>query len=276
MREIIRVMLVVLLVYLGWAPCWADSDSTQVGKYGDLFKETLKAADDLLAHVTAIPDSEEVVIGREITKRVNEERILIQGDRKKRVQRIGHELANQADRKGIVYTFHVLDSDVLNAFAIPGGNIWITEAMLNFLDNDDQLAGILGHEIAHVDLRHCIRAIQYQIWIMEVLPEHSDYVKIGYSLVNSSYSELNELEADKNGVQIMFQAGYDPDQMVNFMTKMEALEESAGEYDQPDKDDQIGQAVAQVNDFLRSHPLSRERKEKLQAYIQDHLRNEAR
>jgi predicted Zn-dependent protease len=250
----------------------ADPDPTDIGAYLDQFKESLKIADDFLAQWTAISDAEEMAIGKDIANRINAGNKLITGEIQKRVERLGQRLTQFSTRKGISYTFHVLDADMINAYAISGGNIWVTRGMIDFVDNDDQLAGVLGHEIAHVDLRHCIRAIQYQLWALKLSPDHLDYVRIGHSLINKSYSQLNELESDRTGVQFMFQGNYDPNQMVAFMNKMEELEKSAGAYTEPKKTDQLSQVIYEVNDFLRSHPLSRERKEKLQLYIEEHLR----
>jgi len=79
------------------------------------------------------------------------------------VNAVGAIVAQKVSRRGIRYRFHVIDSPGINAFALPGGQIFVTTGMMNFVQSEAELAAVLGHEMAHVDLRHCIERYQYEI-----------------------------------------------------------------------------------------------------------------
>ena len=97
----------------------------------------------------------------------------------------------------ISYRFHVVVAAQPNAFALPGGQVYVTGAMLQFVQSDDELAAILGHEMAHVDLRHC--AERYQ-----------RLSKLRPWLFTVEYGKYQELDADAAGLRLTTQAGYDP------------------------------------------------------------------
>jgi predicted Zn-dependent protease len=145
------------------------------------------------------------------------------------VERVGAALAREsiAARSPYRFSFHVLaDPKTINAFALPGGPIFITEGLLRQLKSEAELAGVLGHEIGHVIARHAAehlaKARLTQGLIGAATIGSGDYTaaQIGQmvgSLINMRYGREDELESDALGIRIMAEAGYDPRAMIGVM-----------------------------------------------------------
>ena len=139
------------------------------------------------------------------------------------VNRLGQRLAAQSHRAHLKFSFTVLDSPEINAFALPGGYIYITRGIMAYLDSEAELAGVLGHEIGHVTARHSVRQQSGQmasgilsVLIATVTGESSlgDLSQtIGTGLVRG-YGREHELEADRLGARYLHKVGYDPDTML--------------------------------------------------------------
>jgi predicted Zn-dependent protease len=145
------------------------------------------------------------------------------------VERVGAALVRDsiASRSPYRFSFHVLaDPRTINAFALPGGPIFITEGLLRQLRSEAELAGVLGHEIGHVIARHAsehlAKARLTQGLIGAATIGTGDYTaaQIGQmvgSLINMRYGREDELESDALGIRIMAEAGYDPRAMIRVM-----------------------------------------------------------
>lgn len=142
------------------------------------------------------------------------------------VQRVGEKLAAQSHRANLVYRFTVLDSTDVNAFALPGGYIYITRGLLAYLNSEAQLAAVLGHEIGHVTARHSVQqqsaaqAADIGFTLGSILfPELANqgaqqlFNTLGSALL-SGYGREHELEADRLGAQYMAKTGYDPHEII--------------------------------------------------------------
>lgn len=142
------------------------------------------------------------------------------------VQSIGSQLAAVSHRKALDYHFTVLDSPVINAFALPGGYIYITRGLMAYLNSEAELAAVLGHEIGHVTARHGVRQqsasqvanIGYTIGAI-LVPElrggqsQDMFNMLGGALL-SGYGREHELESDGLGAEYLARAGYDPKAML--------------------------------------------------------------
>jgi predicted Zn-dependent protease len=142
------------------------------------------------------------------------------------VQQVGQRLAERSHRADLVYRFTVIDSEEVNAFALPGGYIYITRGMLALLDSEAELAAVLGHEIGHVTARHSVRqytaqqaaGIGYTVGAI-FLPElrtagaQNVYSLFGGALIRG-YGREHELEADGLGAEYLARSGYDPNAMI--------------------------------------------------------------
>jgi beta-barrel assembly-enhancing protease len=159
------------------------------------------------------------------------------------VGQLGEKLVAQsfAAKSRYKFSFHVLaDPRTVNAFALPGGPIFITEGLLRLLKSEAELAGVLGHEIGHVIARHSSERLAKQQLTQGLLGAlvvgSGDYTtaQIGQvvgSMINMSYGREDELESDALGIRIMAEAGYDPRAMIRVM---EVLAKASGGSRQPE------------------------------------------
>ncbi|MEM9347072.1 MAG: M48 family metallopeptidase [Planctomycetota bacterium] len=156
------------------------------------------------------------------------------------VRDMGGRLAAQSEMPDIDWEFYILDSQVINAFALPGGKVFISRGLMEKMDNEAQLAGVIGHEIGHVTARHGNErmgkamiaqgvilaagiggAVSDEEWL-QVLGVGT---AVGGQLFLLKYSRSNELEADELGVRYMARSGYNP---IGQIQVMEILREASG------------------------------------------------
>jgi predicted Zn-dependent protease len=178
------------------------------------------------------------------------------------VQRVGEGLARQsvAAKSPYKFSFRVLaDPKTVNAFALPGGPVFITEGLLRLLKTEAELAGVLGHEIGHVIARHSSERLAKQQLTQGLLGAlvvgSGDYTtaQIGQmvgSMINMKYGREDELEADALGIRIMVEGGYDPRGMIRVM---EVLASASSGSRQPE--------------FVSTHPAPENRAEKIKQAI---------
>ncbi len=143
------------------------------------------------------------------------------------VTAVGEKVSKHARRQGIPWTFHVVSGGYPNAWAILGGHVYITEEMLDLIDSEAELAAILGHEIAHVDLHHCVDLVQNAMLLERVGMGSIGFIlSMAEDFVRRGYSEVQEAEADRYGMLLAAKAGYSPlkafDTFYNFYIKEEA------------------------------------------------------
>ena len=150
------------------------------------------------------------------------------------VQQLGEKLAKLSERPDLEWTFTVLDTDDVNAFATPGGFVYISRGILPYLANEAQLAAVLGHEIAHITARHSVER-QGQSTIANVLsaaatiftgqPALGELTNIAGAAVISGYGRDAELEADSLGARYLAKAGYKPEAMIEVVSVLKDQEQ---------------------------------------------------
>lgn len=181
------------------------------------------------------------------------------------VNRIGQSVARVSDRTNIPYHFTVLDNPTVNAFAAPGGYIFVTRGLMSTVRNEAQLAGILAHEVGHVVERHAMKKLQAQA--VALVGQIAMAVKGGGSPAVSSdmvtliflgYSREDEYHADALGVKYAYAAGYDPEQLLGFFDLLTAEQEEAG----------IGQPSS-VQELVWDHPPASKRIENVRQAIEN-------
>lgn len=138
------------------------------------------------------------------------------------VDRLGHQLAAASERPNLPWTFTLLDSPIVNAMALPGGYIYVTRGMIERVNSEDELAGVIGHEIAHVTARHSAQQISRsqlaQLGMVlgavvagpEVLQQYGQLAELGLGLLFQRYSRQHETQADLLGTTYMARANYNP------------------------------------------------------------------
>lgn len=185
------------------------------------------------------------------------------------VNQVGKKLAKVSDRADLPYEFVVLNSSVPNAWALPGGKIAINRGLLTLLDDEAQLAAVLGHEIVHAAARHAARqmtqATLLNVGLMAagVAAQESEYGQwvmagagVGAGAWQAHYGRDQELEADKFGVQYMVDAGYDPQGAVELQKKFVELSK--------------GRQSNFMESLFASHPPSEERVKRNQELAAGH------
>ncbi len=155
----------------------------------------------------------------------------IQGPLAQYVGAVGHKVAQNTERKDVQYKFFVIDSPVINAFALPGGYVYTTRGLLALANNEAELAAVLGHEIGHVTARHSAERVS-QGFLAQlgavVLAAATDSAQVanaaglGSELYIKSYSRGQEHQADELGVRYINRAGYDNFAMASFLNSMAA------------------------------------------------------
>jgi predicted Zn-dependent protease len=147
------------------------------------------------------------------------------------VRRVGERLADTVELQNYDYSFTILDTPSVNAFALPGGYIYVTRGLLALIGSEEELAGVLGHELAHVNARHGARSLSRvkarnrycEIMLCESeLPVLSDLALVGAWLAFDGFTHAQEFEADAIGMRYLNRAGYGTAAMVSFLQKLKA------------------------------------------------------
>lgn len=172
----------------------------------------------------------ERTIGRNLAKAVANEYTMIKDPRDlERVERVTARLAAVSDRQEIRYYTEIIDSEIKNAFSVPGGYIFIFKGLMDALANDDELAFVISHELAHIVARHHIKRLQ-AAWGMNLLVLASSQAKgagdlpLGVSnalvFILAGFAQDDELQADALAIQYAGKAGYDPTAAVTVLNKL--------------------------------------------------------
>jgi predicted Zn-dependent protease len=155
------------------------------------------------------------------------------------VQDLGRQLASRSERPDLDWTFRVVDDPVVNAFALPGGFIYVTRGILAHMNNEAELASVLGHEIGHVTARHSVSQLskaqltQLGLGVGAIAaPEYVDrygaLLSTGVGLLFLKFSRDDERQADDLGLRYMITAGYDPEPMVDMFEMLDRVSEGSG------------------------------------------------
>jgi predicted Zn-dependent protease len=207
------------------------------GQFGNLGKVLNKAAE--VGQDLTFSEAEERQLGGEISTRLRDKYGVVQDrDVHRYVTLVGTLVAQASARPALSWTFVVLDTDGVNAFAAPGGYVHVTRGALGLIQNEAELAGVLAHEIAHVAARHTLKAIQKSKAIglgakatrRDVLAQAADR---GYEiLLENNFDRGDETDADKVGVTLANGLGYSPAGLGAFLTRLadrnKALKERSG------------------------------------------------
>jgi predicted Zn-dependent protease len=200
-------------------------------------------------------------MGNSIASQVEEKFGLLEDvDMQLRVNSIGQKIVKVCDRQNIAYSFRVLKGEELeeehrhNAFALPGGYVYIFKEMVLDTENDDELAAILAHEVGHIVARHSVKKLQSSIGLgglglVGALSKTDRQTKRKTSLAISQlmmeYSREAEFEADKLSVRYLDAAGFDPKAAVHFVDRM--------------LDKQLSGKIHHYH-YFRTHPYTTERR----------------
>jgi len=237
MRAARAILLLMLLAAFGLLMAGCGGDTYLIGK------------------------GEEVNIGQEAAAEFEQEhRIERNSPRARMVARIGDRIAAAAQPPNYPYKFSVVAEDVNNAFALPGGPIYIYSGLIETLGgNEDQIAWVLGHEATHVSHQHAIKRIETAIGAQLLIElalggeTSQDIASVVTALALQNYSRDNEYEADRGGSTYAAAAGYDPTAGLAVLAKFRELQ---------------GRDPSDVEILFHSHPGNTDRENAVKRYLE--------
>ena len=203
--------------------------------------DVVKGAAEFI-QISNISDEQEIEIGKQTNEQVLSEYQLYDNPHiQKYVEDLGQELVNSSDSRNIPFHFQVVVSDEVNAFATPGGFVYVTTGLLRTAGNRAQLASVMAHEIAHINNKHGVKGLKQAVAARGIAStvgvDTSALAQIAYQLtVDLPQSRSFEYEADSDGLDMLQKAGYPAEAFSRFLAKLE----SSGA----------------TPEFLRTHPSS--------------------
>jgi predicted Zn-dependent protease len=218
---------------------------------------------------TRISDEEEIHIGNELA------RFYASGKEQQDAQeaatveryltRVGSEVARGAHRR-LPYSFHYIPGAYfINAFALPGGHVYVGGGLMELMDSEDELAAVIGHEIEHIDHYHCADRVQRQQALHKI--PLGGLVDLPIEVFEAGYGKNQELEADREGTRLAVEAGYAASGAIRIF---EAVARLYGEYQTRAKtpQEELSRVAQQtLEGYFRSHPLPSERIAQVQRMI---------
>jgi len=214
-------------------------------------------------HFTRLSDQQEIAIGKELSARYaityqnpTPEEQAVQAY----VNKVGTAVSVRAHRH-LPYSFHVIpDHNLINAFSLPGGPVFIGAGMLDLMTSEDELANVLGHEIEHIDHYHCVERVQLEARLKNLnLDVMGDLLQLPLELWQAGYQKDEEFEADREGLLIAVQANYSPYGAVKMFERFAKLHDEYVIHAQTPEEELSGLAIQSLGGYFRSHPLPSER-----------------
>ena len=251
-----RAVAALSLIFTAGALCAADQKKDDPNQIGNR---------NVGKGVNFYSLEKEMALGRQLAQEVRRQaKILDDPIITEYVNRLGQNLVRNSDAK-VPFTFEVIDGPEVNAFALPGGYVFVYTGLIKMADEEDEFAGALAHEIAHVAARHMTRnATKGQLAQIGTIPlsialggwggfaaRQAAGVGIPMSLLR--FQRKDETEADYLGVQYMYAAGYDPNGAISIFEKLEALQRKE---------------PGAVSRLFATHPMDADRIAKTQEEIQ--------
>ncbi|MGL5206363.1 MAG: M48 family metallopeptidase [Acidaminococcaceae bacterium] len=186
------------------------------------------------AEAGLIGKNQEISMGKDVAAQLEGKYGLVQDDEMQaRVDAIGQRLAAVSDRQDLEYSFKVLNSDEVNAMAVPGGFIYVFKGLLDFMPSDDELAGVLGHEVGHIVKRHSVKQVEKQLaftLLTLILTKGQGFILADAAMqaLMAGYSRSDEREADEQGFALSNKAGFNPYSMLITVSKLQDLSDAKG------------------------------------------------
>jgi predicted Zn-dependent protease len=262
----IAIFLAVLLVGVSaiyWSERRRDPTPVSANTVVQVAADAQRDLTRLPLRLTRLSDQEEIAVGNELAKQYSTDDAKLTAEElalDNYVRRVGNAVASHAHRH-LPYSFHLLQNrSMINAFSLPGGQIYVGEGMLEVMDSEDELASILGHEIEHVDHYHCAERVQVEAKLRNLnLGAIGALVQIPLSVWEAGYNKDEELEADREGMRVAVLAGYSPYGAVTMFEKLAKMQKEYIIHAQSPEEELSELAIQSLEGYFRSHPQPSER-----------------
>jgi predicted Zn-dependent protease len=212
-----------------------------------------------------IGEQQEIAMGREADRDVSRSFGLYPDDKLQAyVQQLGERLAAASERPGLPWTFRVVDDEMVNAFALPGGYIYVTRGILAHFNSEAELASVLGHEIGHVTARHSVEQMSQQqlaglglgvaMAASEEFRPYAGLASQGLQLLFLKFSRDDERQSDDLGLRYMTRTDYDPNEMPDVFHTLDRISEAQG--------------AGRIPGWASTHPNPENRAQRISAQIE--------
>jgi predicted Zn-dependent protease len=234
-----------------------------------LIADTERELTRMPARFTRMSDQEEIRIGNELARNYAHQE---EGDKatetlvvERYLTQVGGQLASRAHRH-LPYKFHYIANPYLiNAFALPGGHVYVGGGLLSLMDSEDELAAVIGHEIEHIDHNHCAERVQQEEALRRI--PLGGLVAIPIEVFEAGYSKDQELEADREGTRLAVQVGYSPNGAIRMFETFQRLYKEYQVRAKTPQEEVSNVALQTLQGYFRSHPLPAERIAQVQRMI---------
>ncbi len=209
------------------------------------------------AGLLSVSEKEEAKLGEQASQQIESQARILRGPVEDWINGVGQKLVKVSDAKW-KYSFRVIDSPEINAFALPGGYVYVNTGMRKIVSNDDELAAVLAHEITHAEQQHYAkqyaksskRGLLFSVAAAVIgLPQIGQQaVGLLDAAIGQKYSRVDEYEADKLGLSRMARAGFKPTAMISLLEKLQKEERGDGGWfaSHPDGDKRVAAAKREL------------------------------
>ena len=211
-----------------------------------------------------VSQQQEVALGQQESAQIQQQLPLVQDAViNQYVSSLGNQIASKTSRADLQWQFYVVNTDVVNAFALPGGIVYVNRGVLERADRMDELAGVMGHEIEHVVRRHSVKQMENMqganmgvalaCALTNVCNNQAAAaaINVGGTAIFAKFSRTDEVQADEGGFRTVINAGINPEGMLTFFQKLLAEEQQSG-------------SSGAANSWFSDHPGTQDRIQDIQ------------
>jgi predicted Zn-dependent protease len=278
MKQVLALVAVLIIAgaSLYYAQHRKHADVVSANALVDVAADWQRDISRVPMRITRISDQEEKRIGDELAQQYAPGKATQNPEARATehyINEVGGRVAAHAKRT-LPFHFHLVsDGNLINAFALPGGHIFVGQGLLDRMTSEDELAFVLGHEIEHIDHYHAVERVQIEAQLKNLnLEAVASLAQIPVSLWQIGYSKDEEMEADREGLLLASASGYSAQGAVNLLERWTRLRREYVIHAENPTDELSQIAIDSLTGYFRTHPLPSERLAQANEVIaRDHL-----
>jgi predicted Zn-dependent protease len=278
MKQVLALVAVLIIAgaSLYYAQHRKHADAVSANALVDVAADWQRDISRVPMRITRISDQEEKRIGDELAQQYQPDEAPQNPEARateRYINEVGGRVAAHAKRTLPFRFYLVSDGNLINAFALPGGYIFVGQGLLDRMTSEDELAFVLGHEIEHIDHYHAVERVQIEAQLKNLnLEAVASLAQIPVSLWQIGYSKDEEMEADREGLLLASASGYSAKGAVNLLERWTQLRREYVIHAENPTDELSQLAIDSLTGYFRTHPLPSERLAQANAVIaRDHL-----